>query len=365
MASYLSGLLKSKGTDDKEIEEILVRIATKHPIEFEERIDTLAKPLILECACPGWQSRNWPPARAYPAEKPLGYQEGGVRYPAVPITIEDQARESVLANKAGAAALHIHPRDPKDGIASDDPVLLAQVYDKIFSEVDAISIQHTWKRRADGTIDFIEDAERMLDLGRGNRYCQGAVVLWPPNDSYHSKYARSVQDGIRFMEKNDIKPVHKLRGTYHVRQMDRVLVSTGVITRMPLVLVHDMGHPFGWPLDQDPWVPLDMITSIMQTKQRMPKDSVIGVFSGGRNWMPITMTAILAGVDFVRVGIEDVYWMYPHRDEVIQSNMACVEKIVDFCSLIGRRIVGVEEARKILGIKLTSPQSQAATQRAG
>ena len=79
----------------------------------------------------------------------------------------------------------------------------------------------------------------------------------------------------------------------------------------------------------------------------------------------ITMTAILAGVDFVRVGIEDVYWMYPHRDEVIQSNMACVEKIVDFCSLIGRRIVGVEEARKILGIKLTSPQSQAATQRAG
>jgi len=80
---------------------------------------------------------------------------------------------------------------------------------------------------------------------------------------------------------------------------------------------------------------------------------VIGVFSGGRNWMPITMTAILAGVDFVRVGIEDYYWMYPHKDEVIHSNLECIKKIVDFCGLIGRRLAGVEEARNILGVELT------------
>ena len=374
MASDRGGFSKSKGAksteeEAKEIEDILVRIATQHPIELEERIETLAKPLIIECACPGWQPRNWGPPRVYPVKKPLGYQEGGVRYPAVPVTIEDQVRESVLAIKAGAAALHIHPRDPKDGMGSYSSNLLAQVYDGIFSEVDAIASQAPWRRTDDGTIDFIEDMEELLELGEGNRYCQGAVVLWPPTDSYPSNYARSVQDGIRFMEKHDVKPIHKLRGTYHVRNMERVLLDTGVITQMPLLLVHDMGHPFGWPLDQDPWVPLDMVTSIMQTKQRMPKDSVIGVFSGGRNWMPITMTAILMGVDMVRVGIEDTYWMYPHRDEVIQRNMDCVNKIVDFCSLIGRRIAGVDEARKILGMKLTSPkitypQSQTASQTA-
>ncbi len=66
------------------------------------------------------------------------------------------------------------------------------------------------------------------------------------------------------------------------------------------------------------------------------------------------MTAVLAGVDFVRVGIEDVYWMYPHRDEVIQSNRECVQKVVDFCQLIGRRIADVEEARTILGVQRTS-----------
>lgn len=351
MASDLWGLLKGEGEGN--VEEILVRIAEKHPIELEEKLETLARPVVFECACPGWQPRMWPPSRAYPVKKPPGYGEGGVRYPAVPCTIEDQAREQVLAVKAGAAALHIHPRDPKDCMATNDLHFLAQVYDRIFAEVDAITIQHTWKPIADGTIDYIEDAKAMVELGKGNRYCQGAVVLWPPANSYPSQYARSVQEAVRFMEDHNIKPIHKLRSSYHVRQMKRVLVDTQVITKEPLVLVHDMGHPFGWPMDMDPWMPLDLITSIVQTKQRMP-GSVIGVFSGGRNWMPITMTAILAGVDFIRVGIEDVYWMYPHRDEVIENNMACVRKIIDFCALIGRRIAGVDEARQILGITRTS-----------
>lgn len=350
MSSDLYGLLKREGDN---IEEVLVRIAEKHPIELEERIETLSKPLILECACPGWQARLWGPPRAYPVRKPAGYQEGGVRYPAVPCTIEDQAKENVDAVRAGAAAIHIHPRDPKDCMATDEVGLLAQVYDRIFEAVDAISIQHTWKITSDGTIDYVSDAKTLLEVGEGNRYCQGAVVLWPPANSYPPGYIKSVQDGIRFMEANDIKPVHKLRSSYNVRQMKRALVETEVITQRPLVLVHDMGHPFGWPMDLDPWMPLDLITSIMQTKQRMP-DSIIGVFSGGRNWMPITMTAILAGVDFVRVGVEDVYWMYPHKDEVIQRNIDTVKKIVGFCDLIGRKIANADEARQILGIKRTS-----------
>ena len=364
MATDIGGFSKAAGNlskeeEAKQLEDILVRIATMHPIELEERNETLDRPLIIECACPGWQPRNWGPPRAYPGKKPAGYKEGGLRYPAVPVSIEDQVRELVSARKAGTAALHIHPRDPKDGMGTYNPALLAEIFDKVFAEVDAITLQATWKRTPDKKIDFIQETEELLELGGGNRYCQGAVVLWPPTDSYPLDYARSVQDGIRFMEKNNVKPIHKLRGTYHVRKMDRILVQPGIITQMPLVLVHDMGHPFGWPLDQDPWMPIDMITSIMQTKQRMPKDSVIGVYSGGRNWMPITMTAILAGVDLVRVGIEDTYWMYPHRDDVIQKNMDCVNKIIDFCGLIGRRIAGVDEARKILGIEVTSPKTKA------
>ncbi len=70
-------------------------------------------------------------------------------------------------------------------------------------------------------------------------------------------------------------------------------------------------------------------------------------------WMPITMTAILIGADVVRVGIEDSYWMYPHTDEVIRSNMEMVRKITEFCKLVGRRLASPQEAREIMGIVRT------------
>ena len=352
------GFIKEKGQviDAEMVEDMLVRIASKHPIELDEKIHALDKPVILECACPGWQPRQWGPPRAYPTAKPPGYKEGGIRYAAVPCSIEDQAQAMIEAVKAGTAAVHIHPRDPKDCIASHDIEIFKEVYDRIFKEVDAISLQHTWYRDEDREVIYIgELAEEMLRIGGGgNRYCQGAVVLWPPRDAFPPQYTKHVQEGVKFMEAHDIKPIQKIRSTYGARQMKRDLVDTHVLTKKPYVLAHDMGHPFGWPLDMDPWMPIDLITGLEQTKQRLGRDHVIGVYSGGRNWMPITMTAILAGVDIVRVGIEDCYWMYPHKDEVIQKNIDAVKKIVDFCNLIGRRIAGVEEARKILGIKRTS-----------
>ena len=349
------GFIKEKD-EDVDIEELLVRIAAKHPIELEEKIHTYDKPLIIECACPGWQPRHWGPPRAYPSKKPPGYIEGGIRYPAVPCSVEDQANTIIEAVKAGCAAVHIHPRDPNDCISSHDPELLKSVYDKIFEEVDAISLQHTWYRDEDREVHYTGKlADDLIRLGDGgNRYCQGALILWPPRDAYPPNYTRYAQEGAKFMEANDIKPILEIRNTYSARQLKRDLVDTGVLTKKPFLLIHAMGHPFGWPLDLGRWMPIEMISGIGQTEERLGNDHVVGVFSGGRNWIPITMTAILAGVDIVRVGIEDAYWMYPHKDEVIQKNIDCVNKIVDFCRLIGREIADIKTARKILGITRTS-----------
>ena len=56
----------------------------------------------------------------------------------------------------------------------------------------------------------------------------------------------------------------------------------------------------------------------------------------------------------MRVGIEDTYWMYPHKDEVIAASVDTVKKVVTIAKELGRPIATPEEARKILGLKLTS-----------
>ncbi len=338
-------------------EQEMINVLRSHPIEFEPRIPTLGKPLIIESACPGWQSKYWGPRKIYRVLPP-GYQEGGVRFPAIPTSMEDQVTAIVESVKAGAAAVHLHPRDPSDSSGVVSAALTAEIYDNVFAQVDAVSLNHTFTfKRTEPTQpvtpEYIEGTQEFLDLGKGNKYCQAAVMLWPPKDSYPARYQEIVQEATRFMEANDVKPIHKLRSAYHVRQLQRFLIDTNVLTKKPYLLGHDMGHPFGWPLDIEPWWTLDFITSINTTRERIP-DSVIGVFPGGRNWLPITTLAIMIGVDLVRTGIEDAYWMYPHKDEVIQANVDTVKKVVTIATELGRPIATPEEARKIMGLKLTS-----------
>ena len=71
----------------------------EYPIELEEKIFTLERPLIIESACPGRQPKEWGPPDLYPV-KPPGYQDGGIRYGAIPVSIDDQVKEDVAAIKA-------------------------------------------------------------------------------------------------------------------------------------------------------------------------------------------------------------------------------------------------------------------------
>ena len=346
-----------KGEDDpREKEEIISTIARRHPIELEERMDTLDKPLIIECASPGWQPDEWPPESAYPeGELPPNYTEAGdSRYDAIPCSIEEQAETLVEAVEAGCATTHVHPRDPDDCLATDDVSLLADIYDQVFEDVDPVTVQHAWQLTDDGSVDYVEIAKEKLAQANGsNKYIQATVVLWPTFDFYPDNYAQRVVEGVEFFREHDITPIHKVRSEYNTRKLYRELDRADLMDEDPLCVFHDMGHPFGWPLDQDPWMPIEMISALEGTKQRFPDDTVIGVCSGGRNWLPITMEAIMRGVDYVRVGVEDYYWMYPHRDEVIQHNIDCVQKVVKMCEILGRDVATPDQARDIMGITRT------------
>ena len=80
----------------------------------------------------------------------------------------------------------------------------------------------------------------------------------------------------------------------------------------------------------------------------------MGGYPGGRNWLPTLTMGLLLGSRLVRVGIEDAYWVYPHKDEIIEKNSDMVKPAVDLAQCLGpRAVTDADEARKILGMKLT------------
>ena len=308
------------------------------PVDDEPRITTMDRPLIIESACPGWQM-------------------GGDRYPAIPISIKDQVREQVESIRAGAVLVHVHPRDPHTGCAVHDHKALKLILDGIFEEAgDFISMTHSWYGTPNGEFDFFRGTRELLELGQGNRYVQGSLVVpigyhTTPTSSYASP--KSTIEGVRWFEENGIKPIYQNFDTYSHLGFKRYLIDPQVSRWTPFVMNIQIGKHEALAINRDPWSYLQLITNMNLIRENIP-GSIVGIYPGGRNWLPMVTMGIVMGADIVRVGVEDCYWMYPHRDEVIRKHSDLVKIAVELARIHGRRVVtDAAEARKILGMRLT------------
>jgi 3-keto-5-aminohexanoate cleavage enzyme len=308
------------------------------PVEKEPKIMTLDKPLIIESACPGFQT-------------------GGERFPAIPISIKDQIDEQVESVQAGAILIHVHPRDPKTGNAVMNHKLLKEILDGVYDQVgDFITMTHSWYGVPHADFDFIKGTQELLELGQGNKYVQGSLIVpigyrTTPTQSFAS--AASTIEGIKWYEAHGIKPVYQNFDTYSHLSFKRFLIDSGVSTWKPFIMNIQIGKHEAHTVNRDPWSYLQLITNMNLIKENIP-ESMIGIYPGGRNWLPMVTMGILMGADIIRVGIEDCYWMYPHKDELIRKNSEVVKIAVELANIHGRRVVtDADEARKILGMKLT------------
>ncbi|MFC1983329.1 3-keto-5-aminohexanoate cleavage protein [Chloroflexota bacterium] len=316
------------------------RVTEMFPVDREPRIPTMDKPLVIESACPGWQI-------------------GGERFPAVPISIVDQVKEISDSVKAGAIAIHVHPRDPKTGLAQMNPKLLKEVLDGVFEEVgDCVTLSHTWYPVPQGEIDYINDTEELLKMGGGNKYVQGTVILpigfYSPTNKGTYFSAKATADGIKWLEAHHVKPIYQLYDSYTHLAFKQHIFDHEVSNWKPFAMNLHLGKHNSHAIQHDPWAYLQTIANVNMVKDTIP-ESIVGVYSGGRNWLPVLTLGILMGAELVRVGIEDCYWLYPHRDELIKKNSDVIKMTVELANILGRTVVtDASEARKILGMKLTS-----------
>ena len=58
--------------------------------------------------------------------------------PHLPYTVEDVVSQSVAAARAGAAVIHLHARDPRDGSPTADPAVFREYLKAIKAETDAV-----------------------------------------------------------------------------------------------------------------------------------------------------------------------------------------------------------------------------------
>ena len=78
-------------------------------------------------------------------------------------------------------------------------------------------------------------------------------------------------------------------------------------------------------------------------------DSIISVCAAGRPSVYLVTLAMLMGLH-VRLGMEDTVWRYPHRDELIASDLQQLEAVIAIAENLGRSPMSGARYRDLLGL---------------
>lgn len=290
---------------------------------------------------------------------------GGIHTPtmsdALPITPDEIARQSIEAAEAGAAILHLHARDPKDGRPTPDPAVFMQFLPRIKQATDAVinvttggGLNMTVEQRLAAPL-LAKPEMCSLNMGSMN------FGIYPLADRYASwkheweePYLRGTDDFIFRNTFRDIERILRLLGEEHGTRFEHECYDVGHL--------YNLAHFVDRGLVKPPFF-VQMIFGILGgigpdmenlTFMKQKADKLFGsdyrwsVLAAGRFQMPFATQAAMLGGS-VRVGLEDS--LHIGRGRLASSNAEQVRKIRTILTELGHEIATPAEARQLLGLK--------------
>jgi uncharacterized protein (DUF849 family) len=280
---------------------------------------------------------------------------------ALPVTPDEIATQAVDAAQAGAAILHLHARDPKDGRPTGDPKVFMQFLPRIKQACDAVvnittggAVTMTVEERIAAATAF---SPEMCSLNMGSMN----FALYPMARRYKKfKYDWEEQyllksNGYIFPNTfADIEKIHHLLGEGHGVKFEHECYDTGHLYNLahcvdrgwfkpPIFLQLIFGILGGIGAD------LDNLMFMKRTADRLfGSDYLWSVLAGGRHQMNFCTTAAMMGGN-VRVGLEDSLYIGPGK--LAKSNAEQVTKIRRIIEDLGYEAATPAEAREILHLK--------------
>ncbi|MGE0846248.1 MAG: 3-keto-5-aminohexanoate cleavage protein [Flavobacteriaceae bacterium] len=281
--------------------------------------------------------------------------------PHLPVTADEIAEQSVAAAEAGAAILHLHARDPKDGRPSSRPEDFMAFLPRIKQQCDAVlnlttggSAVMTLEERLAapkaaapemcslnmGTMNFAlyPAAARITEWKHGweKPFLENSddlVFKNTPRDIAHVLDEMGEKRGARFeFECYDISHLYMLR-----HFADRGMVKP------PYFIQFVLGILGGAGADPENLVHLKRIADKL-----FSDDYAFSALGAGRHQMRIAaLSAAMGG--HVRVGLEDSLGIA--RGELAKSNAEQVEKVRGIVEGLGREVATPAEARGMLHLK--------------
>jgi 3-keto-5-aminohexanoate cleavage enzyme len=259
--------------------------------------------------------------------------------PITPGEIFNSARE---VHKAGASTVHIHVRDD-EGYNVLSPDRFRQVISPLREEFPEIVVDGCLVPALSGEWELMKQVlnEGVLDAAPINTT---ATYL---GDSLFVKPAPIMIDKVRLINEAGAKPEIAVYTDADVSNADRFLIKSGLIDT-PAVWLILPALPGCSPMEN----PRQMIESLTRTAaaiKDIDPEAFIMVCAAGRASTHVAALAALMGLH-IRVGMEDTYWLYPHREDKVESNLQALHMGQLISQVTGRPVASPAEYREFLGL---------------
>jgi uncharacterized protein (DUF849 family) len=281
--------------------------------------------------------------------------------PHLPVTPDEIAAEAIAAAEAGAAILHLHARDPKDGRPTPDPSVFMGFLPRIKQSTDAVLNITTGGGQgmslADRLAAPLRASPEMCSLNMGSMNFGLFPMLNRYREFRHDWERAHLENSRDFIFRNtfkDIEDILRTLGEGHGTRFEFECYDVGHLYTLAHFLDRGLVTP---PLFvQTIFGILGGIGSHAEDLQHMKRtaDRLFGedyrwsVLAAGARQMPLVTAAAIQGGN-VRVGLEDSLWLGP--GELAPSNAAQVAKIARILRELGIGIATPAEARQMLALK--------------
>ncbi|MEI6619024.1 MAG: 3-keto-5-aminohexanoate cleavage protein [Betaproteobacteria bacterium] len=269
--------------------------------------------------------------------------------PYLPITPEHIADECLAAAQAGAAAVHIHVRDPATGKPSMEVELYRDVVDRIRKRNTELVINLTTGPGG----RYVPDAEDP------KRYAPGTTLLPPEARVQHIGLIRP---DICSLDLNTMNsgPDVVMNTPRNVRRMAALIRQAGVMPELEIFdsgdlhLAQDLiaegtlqgpglwtfvlGVKYGFAATPE---------TLLYARNLLPTGAVWSAFGIGRSEFPIVVQSWLYG-GHVRVGMEDNIFL--EKGVLAKSNAELVAKAAHLITQMGGYIASATDMRSMLGL---------------
>ncbi|KAI3590254.1 hypothetical protein D9X30_4862 [Cupriavidus sp. U2] len=272
------------------------------------------------------------------------------QHPGLPVTPAQIAEAALEAAEAGAAAAHIHVRDPATGRPSMELDYYADVIDRIRARNRSLIINLT--TGPGGRFVPDENEPRVAALG--------TTLLHPLKRVAHIAALRPDVCSLDLNTMNSGADV-VINTPTNVRKMAEVIRSAGVMPELEIFDSGDLNMALDFMRDgvlDGPGLWTFVLgvkygfaatpETIFYARNMLPTGAQWSAFGIGRAEFPIVAQAWLAG-GHVRVGLEDN--IYLEKGVLAPSNAALVAKARDIVKSLGGEIASASDARAQLGLR--------------